>query len=1127
MSAELSRASKPYRNPATNADSPPRHADSPLRKVTPLRAAVPPRPLAVLKRVQKTRVEQPWSERSSETGPPRRVPSVPAAYRARRAQASAAAVKAWGLPWKVFLRKRNRKDPAFARYVHEANKEASGVSLVKQHARFSPYYLPAQGFMHPARQEFMEGSVQPSLNLWWRDSPSLTAAFRRRLGEAKSFEAAHADHREPMGFRYGQTMGGGGKGNTAIAALEDAETKKKVEDILTKAKEAEPEDQVKRQTLMMQELLPLAKSVVGDSWKDWGVTEDNAMMVMMQAQGDELLPRPGWCLKVQRPPPPFSMRASASLRRNSYRGSALPVTQQPSVASLRSLPSEKPEGSSLKNLETLVTENGVLEFPETDMEDDALQAAVQTMKRHKTITFEDIALSEGVKQSVYLDYLKWEIDTESAFLELPLTIVVLISFAMLAMNILHQEQLYTMETAIERDIIENANFAWSGHFGHKGILQVHSIADFWSWMRLGFLGLVVKPGWLYSEPAPDILGGPDMTSRPDMPTAWLFNGYERPAPVANDARREMFRMGWALETELQIRKADDADVFCHKMSRSWDMEDGCAYSNATGNACRCEWCSAGAQSLRPWIDEETSRVEISMVVYNAQYGSYTYVSVNFMFNRGGHIHSFIHCLSAFVNPFLRPGPELALTLVAATLWIGALLYALAAELTEIRGAIRNSNAGLRKALWEEHDVWDYVGFYNMVDWSSIIVGSLAIGYYFQSRIAASAVNELLPSMIDASLKPDANYQSTVKEFFRAAEDMSKAKKDTELQLMFYPLIIMMRLFRSFEAQPRLALVSATLKTAPDLGHFFMIFLCVYLCFVVSSLLFFGQDLESFSTMDRALHTSFLAMFGDWDWNAMTDVGMLRAAVWFWVFMVMMVLFMLNMLLAIIMDAYQMEKYKTSDATTLWQQILDMIERRRQYIRGERVRLTDVWKTFRRQYAGKEKAMLSSDQLLSVEYLVNTVTRMPEQQALRTMVHSLKRDDILTHGFMTEEQVNKHVEKTLGSMELKIKAILEDVEFINDKLDFFDRLLAPGDAEYDFYFGADGQSHDQASRLWIYNSITAISEELQQNFVRGIQRIGTWQDEFECEFMFTLCERRTERRRLRLGSQGEWKDISVA
>jgi len=29
--------------------------------------------------------------------------------------------------------------------------------------------------------------VQPELNLWWRDSPALTAAFRRRLGEAYFF----------------------------------------------------------------------------------------------------------------------------------------------------------------------------------------------------------------------------------------------------------------------------------------------------------------------------------------------------------------------------------------------------------------------------------------------------------------------------------------------------------------------------------------------------------------------------------------------------------------------------------------------------------------------------------------------------------------------------------------------------------------------------------------------------------------------------------------------------------------------------------------------------------------------------------------------------------------------------
>ena len=168
--------------------------------------------------------------------------------------------------------------------------------------------------------------------------------------------------------------------------------------------------------------------------------------------------------------------------------------------------------------------------------------------------------------------------------------------------------------------------------------------------------------------------------------------------------------------------------------------------------------------------------------------------------------------------------------------------------------------------------------------------------------------------------------------------------------------------------------------------------------MVSSLLFFGQDLESFSTLDRALHTSFLAMFGDWDWIGMRDVGMMRSAVWFWLFMIVMVLFLLNMLLAIIMDAYQVEKFKASDTTTLWQQVLDMIQRRRQYQRGERVRLTDVFEVFRKEYKGNEKEMMSSDRIISVEYLVTHVTRMPYKQAYKTLVNALKRDEELSNGF---------------------------------------------------------------------------------------------------------------------------------
>ena len=95
-------------------------------------------------------------------------------------------------------------------------------------------------------------------------------------------------------------------------------------------------------------------------------------------------------------------------------------------------------------------------------------------------------------------------------------------------------------------------------------------------------------------------------------------------------------------------------------------------------------------------------------------------------------------------------------------------------------------------------------------------------------------------------------------------------------------------------------------------------------------------------------------------------------------------------------------------------------------------------------------------------------------------------------------MNKQVESTLDAFAAKIQAVKDDVEFVSDQLDFWDRLQAPGDSEYDFYFGAEGHTPDEASKLWIHNSISSISVELQHLFARGLQRIGAWQDEFECE-----------------------------
>merc|ERR1719456_131426 len=107
----------------------------------------------------------------------------------------------------------------------------------------------------------------------------------------------------------------------------------------------------------------------------------------------------------------------------------------------------------------------------------------------------------------------------------------LLSFSLMALYHMAMNKIYCVEEAIEFDIEENANFAWSDAFGNKGIDDVNSIADFWSWTRLGFLPLVIQPTWSYSELYADAEEG-DQVTADYVPIA--SKHYPDPVPVRGD-----------------------------------------------------------------------------------------------------------------------------------------------------------------------------------------------------------------------------------------------------------------------------------------------------------------------------------------------------------------------------------------------------------------------------------------------------------------------------------------------------------------------------------------------------------------------------------------------------------------
>mmetsp|Transcript_29682 Transcript_29682/g.54020 ORF Transcript_29682/g.54020 Transcript_29682/m.54020 type:complete len:891 (-) Transcript_29682:54-2726(-) len=649
-----------------------------------------------------------------------------------------------------------------------------------------------------------------------------------------------------------------------------------------------------------------------------------------------------------------------------------------------------------------------------------------------------------VEEWIYVKWIKGQLDTENACLELPFTITLLVSFSCLALMHLSQQKVFAVERAVELDIIENANFAFAHAFGHKALVDVHSIADFWSWVRLGFIPLTVQPTWGYSEGYDDTAaaGFQAVGATPKAPNStWQFGAFGGKAdtvPVSGDYlhynrivgglrfRQEIGEVGTDLckfpgtasedvwkkwygkpcypASELSFTPdSTDAESMndpkrVEYMFTEWDslermlaqvvdMEDGCSQMPAKGNrTCFCKWCREQSPPV-PWFDERTSRIEISMATYNAEYGLITLTGVNVFLNRGSYMFKRVELMSSWMDLWSTPLEELIPMLVFDAIWIISLLKVVVGELTDIWKIAR-----YRKGRWYVSLYEEYLSPWNVVDWISVFMAAIAVAMYITLQQKSGDMNTTFQKLIEFDKAEGREaYSSLVVLFYEQLENVCLQERQFRLSLCTYPMMVMLRLFKAFSAQPRLAVVTSTISFGyQDLLHFAIVFLSVFSCLCLDAVLLFGQDLEEFSTFWRSLHTCFRLMFGDWDYTALSDISRIYAAVWFWIFMFIIVMIMFNVLLAIIMDAYCSVKKNAVNASTLPQQVSQMRRRRRETKKKERVRLNDVWNALLKEHGGNEEEMMSEEnpRKLNAEELCDSVDGMKMKQAIRTLNNAL-------------------------------------------------------------------------------------------------------------------------------------------
>jgi polycystin 2L1 len=190
-------------------------------------------------------------------------------------------------------------------------------------------------------------------------------------------------------------------------------------------------------------------------------------------------------------------------------------------------------------------------------------------------------------------------------------------------------------------------------------------------------------------------------------------------------------------------------------------------------------------------------------------------------------------------------------------------------------------------------------FWNALDWLNNILFLSAIFLRIQ----------LLYLVVDRAPVVPTN------QFNYAIEEAASLSSQQLFINSFNIFLSTLKIFKYFEFQDRLNVLTRTIATAwTDLYHFLVMFIVIFVGFGIIGYLLFGTALQSYSTIGNCLQATFELVIGNYDLQSIMRIDLGLSLLYFYVFVFLVSIVLLNVLLAILMGAYSEVCFNFEPAT---------------------------------------------------------------------------------------------------------------------------------------------------------------------------------------------------------------------
>lgn len=295
---------------------------------------------------------------------------------------------------------------------------------------------------------------------------------------------------------------------------------------------------------------------------------------------------------------------------------------------------------------------------------------------------------------------------------------------------------------------------------------------------------------------------------------------------------------------------------------------------------KTQLCRMSAHQQLPWIDHKAKALSFNVILYNGNLDLYTKVQVYFQIALGGNMEKRLNIDSIKIRNNYSTSKDY-LRLVLELIFVAGVAFFFYVAVVQARKD--GWDAYLADGGWVN---FLGTGFYviNILIWIIICVQN--------SKFRAPDAPTLTQSTTEIRML-ESQFDSLV--FLNTAYSLSN-------QASIF--LNMIRVIIFFQFHDRLSIVTKTLGAcAADLGHFLILFITLLVLFTYMGFKVLGHQVRDFRTMGWSLQTLCAMALGELDYDSIYVVAPVTGTIFFWTYLLVMTLLLMNVFLAIIVEGF--------------------------------------------------------------------------------------------------------------------------------------------------------------------------------------------------------------------------------